>query len=419
MARRIFYSWQADLPTSVGRNFVRSILENVCKRISGDATLDEANRDVAVDSDTQGVAGQPPIAETIFAKIDESAVFVADMTFTGKRADGRPTPNPNVLIEYGWALKSLRYNRVVTLMNTYYGKPTADDLPFDLSHLRWPMQYHLSPDAESAAKGDEKRRFGEDLERAIRASLGAIPAAEVPPPVQFIEVAPKDGPARFRATGEAVGFNDHFVATNTEVFLASGPAMWLRLIPIVGPQKQLSAKELRRLGENGHLLMPLWDEAGSYSYVRGSDGVGMYRAAPTIDQRIETDSVTFAFRTGEIWSTDLAPLLVDDTRLYYSDIEKTLVKAIGRFRAFLINLGINEPYRWKAGLSGVKGRRLGYTPPPGITWLGYVGPICAADQVEESGTISADQTALEALLPFFERIFQECGIDRPDYLDSR
>ncbi len=416
MPRRIFYSWQADSPTSVGRNFIRSVLENVCKRISGDATLDEADRDVALDSDTQGVAGQPPIAETIFAKIDESAVFVADMTFTGKRLDGRPTPNPNVLIEYGWALKSLRYNRVVTLMNTYYGEPTSEDLPFDLAHLRWPMQYHLSPDTESAGKGDEKRRFGEDLERAIRACLGAIPAVEVPAPAQFVEVAPKDGLARFRAPGQALGFNDHIGVINAEVFLASGPAMWLRLIPIVGPQKQLSAKELRRLGD---LLMPLWDEPGSFSYVRASDGVGMYRAAPTVDQRTETDSVTFAFRTGEIWSIDLAPLLADDSRLYYSDIEKTLVKAIGRFRAFLMNLGIEEPYRWKAGLSGVKGRRLGYALPPGQTWLGYAGPICVADQVEETGTISADQTALEALLPFFERIFQECGIDRPDYLDRR
>jgi hypothetical protein len=47
------------------------------------------------------VAGQPPIVETILRKTDEAAVFVADMTFTAKRVDGRPSPNPNVLIEYG------------------------------------------------------------------------------------------------------------------------------------------------------------------------------------------------------------------------------------------------------------------------------------------------------------------------------
>jgi hypothetical protein len=37
--------------------------------------------------------------DTIFRKIDGTAIFVPDLTFVGKRADGRPTPNPNVLIE--------------------------------------------------------------------------------------------------------------------------------------------------------------------------------------------------------------------------------------------------------------------------------------------------------------------------------
>jgi hypothetical protein len=40
----------------------------------------------------------------------------------------RPTPNPNVLIEYGWALKSLTYNSIVPLMNTFYGEPKPEDL---------------------------------------------------------------------------------------------------------------------------------------------------------------------------------------------------------------------------------------------------------------------------------------------------
>ena len=92
----IFFSWQADIPNRVGRSFLRPILEEVCTEISSDAAIDVAIR---VDSDTQGVAGQPPIAETILSKIDKSAVFVADMTFTGARRDERPTPNPNVLIE--------------------------------------------------------------------------------------------------------------------------------------------------------------------------------------------------------------------------------------------------------------------------------------------------------------------------------
>src|SRR5438034_10474649 len=131
MARTIFFSWQADTPTRTGRNFIRDVLEEVCKRIAADTGVDEALRGVGVDSATRCVAGQPPIADTIFKKIDASSVFVADMTFVGKRIDTRPTPNPNVLIEYGWALKEKTHERVISVMNTAYGAPSGETLPFN------------------------------------------------------------------------------------------------------------------------------------------------------------------------------------------------------------------------------------------------------------------------------------------------
>jgi hypothetical protein len=106
MTETVFFSWQADTPTRVGRNFINEALEDVCRSIASDTSVDEALRDMTVDSDTQNVAGQPPIVDTIFKKIDLSRLFVGDMTFVGPRIAGRPTPNPNVLIEYGWALKS-------------------------------------------------------------------------------------------------------------------------------------------------------------------------------------------------------------------------------------------------------------------------------------------------------------------------
>src|SRR5258708_7346704 len=100
MPRSIFFSWQADTPSQVGRRFLREALEEACREVAGENSVDEAIRDeLTVESDTEGEAGQPPIFDTILRKIDEAAVVVADMTFTGKRLDGRPTPNANVLIE--------------------------------------------------------------------------------------------------------------------------------------------------------------------------------------------------------------------------------------------------------------------------------------------------------------------------------
>lgn len=111
MAATVFFSWQADTPNNLGRNFVRKALEDACARIASDTSIDEAHRDLEVDSDTQGIAGQPPIVETILKKIEASRVFVADMTFVARRPDGGSSPNPNVLIEYGYALRSLTHER--------------------------------------------------------------------------------------------------------------------------------------------------------------------------------------------------------------------------------------------------------------------------------------------------------------------
>jgi hypothetical protein len=80
MAATVLFSWQADTPTGTGRNFLRKALEDACEAIAFDAAVNEAHRELTVDSDTQGVAGHPPIVETIFNKIDGARMFVADMT---------------------------------------------------------------------------------------------------------------------------------------------------------------------------------------------------------------------------------------------------------------------------------------------------------------------------------------------------
>jgi hypothetical protein len=206
MAKAIFFSWQSDTPNPVGRTFLRTILEEVCLEIASDTSLDEGAQDIVVDSDTQGVPGKPPIAMTIFEKIDASAVFVADTTFTGTRINGKGlAPNPNVLIEYGWALKTLGYKRVFDVMNAAYGMPTRENLPFDLAYLRHPIVYNLPEGASPEIKATEKRKLSKVLNEAIRASLATIPAPVVEPPPRFPEAQAKDGPARFWAPGEAFG----------------------------------------------------------------------------------------------------------------------------------------------------------------------------------------------------------------------
>ena len=51
-------------------------------------------------------------------------------------------------------------------MNTAFGKPDAESLPFDLRHLRWPISYHLA-DPVDADKGDQFERLTGILVEAI------------------------------------------------------------------------------------------------------------------------------------------------------------------------------------------------------------------------------------------------------------
>jgi hypothetical protein len=126
MANTVFFSWQTDRPTREGRNFIEKALETAVAKVAADLNIEEAIRDgLAVDKDTKGVPGSPPIFDTILNKIAGSAVFVADLTFCASRCGGELTPNPNVLIEYGWALKSVGHTQMIGVMNIAYGNPSV------------------------------------------------------------------------------------------------------------------------------------------------------------------------------------------------------------------------------------------------------------------------------------------------------
>jgi hypothetical protein len=157
----------------VCRNFLERALRKAIERISRTIDVEEAKREIALDRDTQNVAGFPPIVDTIFSKIDDAAVFVPDLTFVGTRADGRPTPNPNVLIEYGWALKALGHTRIAPVMNTAFGSPSDETLPFDLRHHRHPIQYHCAADADETTRKSIREKLAKDLEHAIGLVLQA------------------------------------------------------------------------------------------------------------------------------------------------------------------------------------------------------------------------------------------------------
>jgi hypothetical protein len=98
--KAIFFSWQSDIKPV--RNKLKSALEIAAKRISKE--LEEADRP-EIDSDTQGTFGSEDIFNTILEKIDDATLFVADVTPIAI-TETKLIPNPNVMTELGYALKT-------------------------------------------------------------------------------------------------------------------------------------------------------------------------------------------------------------------------------------------------------------------------------------------------------------------------
>ena len=166
MKSTIFYSWQSDLPNATNRSFIQKALENIAKSIRKDGSIDV---EPVVDRDTQGVSGSPDIASTIFKKIEKCQVFVPDVSIINSGTKARPSPNPNVLIELGYAIKILGWEQIIMVMNKAFGN--LKELPFDLLKKRV-LTYDMPEDVSERAT--ERKH----LESILREGLGLIFGAE-------------------------------------------------------------------------------------------------------------------------------------------------------------------------------------------------------------------------------------------------
>ena len=149
--------------------------------------------------------------------------------------------------------------------------------------------------------------------------------------------------------------------------------------------------------------------------LRAADGIG-YCNLPTPDER-ETNSVVFAFETSEVWAVDTWLLGTRPSDIFVAEIEHTWAERLEQYATFLRRLGLQAPYRWSAGLTGVNHRRLQVLAAPDrMITPGWPGLECLSEQIVSQGSFGGEQSPTSALLPFFEAIYHRCGMRRPGYL---
>lgn len=160
MKKRIFYSWQSDLPNNTNRGFINTAIESAIKKIVSD---DSFSLIPFLDRDTVGLTGSPDISVSIFDKIDESSVFICDVSIINNHIDNiRSTPNPNVLIELGYAVCKLNWDKIILIFNQEYGE--VESLPFDLRG-RKVLIYKISSDSDN--KAEERKKVSSILRNGI------------------------------------------------------------------------------------------------------------------------------------------------------------------------------------------------------------------------------------------------------------
>lgn len=130
MTITIFYSWQSD------SQFNRKAILDAIRLAIIDIEKTIVGLHIRIDEAVSNEVGSLHIPNNILQNITKADIYIGDLSVVGQAfesKDGkyRQIANPNVLIELGYAISELTWNRIIILFNKHTGEfPTA--LPFDI-----------------------------------------------------------------------------------------------------------------------------------------------------------------------------------------------------------------------------------------------------------------------------------------------
>jgi hypothetical protein len=237
----VFYSWQSWLSTNTNRNFIQKAIQKALAAVVKEEQF--LKLDASIEKDTENVTGSPDITDTIFAKIRECDVFIGDITPITVDKNGNKIPNPNVLVELGYAASELGWDRIICILNTAHGNIEA--LPFDIRQHRI-ATYFLTEDM-----GEEERsKQNKLLSSSIAASLQSIERRFLPD-IQYLnsQIVHSIYPIRICTPIIFWAFEQTDENSDEEEFV------FILLQRLIDDAKRASDRELPKLlAENSHAL---------------------------------------------------------------------------------------------------------------------------------------------------------------------
>lgn len=403
---QVFFSWQSDTPSLIGRNFIKRALDGAVKQLTKEMELIEAER-ITIDQDTQGVLGSPAIAETIFKKIQSSDVIVADVTIVGKTTNGKKLINSNVAYELGYAHGTHSDHVLLNVMNLYFGDP--DELPFDLRHRRWPLTFNLNPSADIEQRSSAKRDLEKQLASILRQYIEHLEGSE-----EYIPTTSTFNPAVYWPPDEPLVDKTNSPLPDTPLILSykdNQPLIYMR----VWSQVQLKHISGAGLHSGAMRLEPLLERTTSSSFQRNKYGAITY----SFSNEFGLIATSQIFKNREIWGTEAYILRdkgLDFNYLPITAFEKGIIKSLKRYiekaRQFLHYPDIAHV---EIGLVNVEGFMLAM---PNHHWEKYEGPLYDDVITQSKVNIHDENSINNALVTMFDAVFDAAGLKRPEHFSD-
>ncbi len=414
----VFYSWQSDLPNTLNRGLIRKAFDDAIRAINADLSVEEAIR---IDQDTQGVSGSPPITETILRKIEQCSVFIPDVSFVCGTEETRKSPNPNVMIEYGYALKVCGDERIISVFNTAFGD--WEKLPFDMRHKRRPILYCASDDLSVDGRRRVRGELAKELEAALRTAQasGLFQSQDISIPVHQPTPAKDEYGGSFLDQDEALGIaRQHRLPEETdELTLRDGALIYMRLWPKLPRPKIYTNTEVYNAVINAQLRPMCSRNSDGWSHGRNRHGA--FSLYTFNEPQNEAIGVTQLFKTGEIWGIDTYYLNIparkdtvgNDKYIPTGPVETDLLFTLTNYRdAARDHLELTPPLELRVGMTQVEGYELAVD----TRWFmdRFSGRIFEPAFEQASLIESYDAKADEILLPFFRLMYDMAGKVRPE-----
>ena len=351
----VFWSWQSDFAPKANRFFIRDALSLSIDMLGDELTLEEAPRP-RIDHDTKDAAGIADIVHTIFEKISNAAAFVADVTPIARTDEGKAVPNPNVLVELGWAMRSLGPDHIITILNAASGYG-PDDLPFDLRQRRV-LTYTLPETATPAEKATQKKTLASALKSALATNLrNFLKSALLVGGGTGVSADPIDR-SIWNNSGSEIRFKD-----GTTVNFPPRPRIYMRVVPAYWGKEVPKARGLK-----ARWILPMSYSGARWNHRKETlDGYALCHL-PRASRDAPTAIVYYHYESGELWLQASAPTRNAAEGLPVIDYDK-IVKLWSLFlrdaHRALSRLGSARERRVEVGAAGMQSIRWPGSAPTG------------------------------------------------------